>query len=60
MQAARTYSYDRRARTWMKTCNTCGLHLPVSEYYRDRSSSDGYRAACTFCTMQRRRTKKRR
>lgn len=32
-----------------KKCKACGKELPVSEFYSDKSSKDGYRARCKTC-----------
>lgn len=33
----------------MKTCSKCGDDKPLSEYYKDRSTKDGYKASCKTC-----------
>lgn len=33
----------------MKKCNTCSLTKPLTEFYRDKSFKDGYRANCKEC-----------
>lgn len=32
-----------------KVCKKCGQELPVSEFYTDASSKDGYRTKCKAC-----------
>ena len=33
----------------MKTCSKCGEEKPLSEFYRNKDSRDGYRADCKKC-----------
>ena len=32
-----------------KKCSCCGKELPVSEFYKNSSSKDGYRSKCKSC-----------
>lgn len=32
-----------------KVCKECGKELPLSQFYTDKSSKDGYRARCKAC-----------
>ena len=32
-----------------KKCSCCGRELPVSEFYRNSTSRDGYRSKCKAC-----------
>lgn len=34
----------------MKWCNTCESHLPLSEFYKSKTTRDGYRNRCIECT----------
>ena len=33
----------------MKKCSKCGRELPLSEFYRNRSTKDGYMDRCKKC-----------
>ena len=33
----------------VKKCSCCGKELPVSEFYRNSASKDGYRSKCKVC-----------
>lgn len=39
----------------MKTCKTCGADLPLTEFHKDRNSSDGYVHSCRACVNRRAR-----
>lgn len=43
----------------MKRCCTCKQYKPISEFYRDRSKSDGYQALCKDCCRAYSRTEAR-
>ena len=32
-----------------KKCSCCGKELPISEFYRNSASKDGYRSKCKSC-----------
>ncbi len=34
-----------------KTCNTCGVEKPLSEYHRDRHKRDGWAGICKACRI---------
>ena len=33
----------------VKKCSCCGKELPISEFYRNSTSKDGYRSKCKAC-----------
>ena len=33
----------------IKKCSCCGRELPISEFYRNSASKDGYRSKCKAC-----------
>ena len=33
----------------IKKCSCCGKELPISEFYRNSASKDGYRSKCKSC-----------
>lgn len=35
-----------------KICRRCGVKKPLSEFWRHRSSRDGYRSACAVCERE--------
>lgn len=37
----------------MKICRTCGLELPYSAFYKNKSTKDGHLSWCKKCTVQR-------
>jgi hypothetical protein len=36
-----------------KTCRVCGETKPLSEYHKDRTRGDGYKARCASCMSRR-------
>lgn len=40
---------NRKRKTGQKICAKCDLEKPLSEFYRDRSQSDGISASCKKC-----------
>ena len=33
----------------VKKCSCCGRELPISEFYKNSASKDGYRSKCKAC-----------
>ena len=33
----------------IKKCSCCGKELPISEFYKNSTSKDGYRSKCKAC-----------
>lgn len=40
----------------MKTCNKCNQHKPLSEFYKDKWTKDGYSYPCKTCDNKRRKS----
>lgn len=40
-----------------KKCNSCGFTKPMSEFYRNLTSTDGHRGACNTCSSKQYRGK---
>ena len=36
----------------VKRCGQCGKVLPISEFYKKKSSKDGYQAMCRSCKAE--------
>ena len=36
----------------MKTCNRCEENKPLTEFYKNKSSSDGYKSICKSCELE--------
>ena len=36
----------------VKQCGQCGKVLPISEFYKKKSSKDGYQAMCRSCKAE--------
>ncbi len=50
-----TYPLPEHREDFMKICGNCGDAKPLTEYYRDKSSSDGYASQCKECKRAYRR-----
>ena len=38
----------------LKICSKCGLEKPLSDFYKDKHKSSGYKSSCIECEMKRR------
>lgn len=43
----------------MKVCSKCKLNKPFSEFYKSRSSKNGYESACKLCAAERKRKQRK-